>query len=184
MCRLKDLVRVRIACGPRNDIETELGSLMASVTIFGQLIERFSEAILILCFNGFVELAEGSLYHFVDQLRDRKLSVFVRGMVRRHVVEALVQLIEFVAGQRPISGLSGEPELDVAHLLKRHDFAKAGSVGWFGWFSVAGKQREHHKKAGFAQHEEEISHKKAQKAHKRMLDYIADRKSDISAFQI
>src|SRR5262249_41630857 len=48
MCWLKHLVRVGIACGPRDDVETELGGLMASVTTFGQLIKCFGESLLIL----------------------------------------------------------------------------------------------------------------------------------------
>jgi hypothetical protein len=159
MCRLKDLVRIRIARGPRDDIETELGGLMTSVAAIGQLIECFSETILIFRFNGFVELAEGRFDHFVDQLRDRELGIFVRRMVRRHIVESFVQLIELVAGKRPVAGLSGEPQLDVTHLLKRHDFAEPGCVGWLGWFAVARGhgEREKNSQTGFAQHETDDS---------------------------
>jgi hypothetical protein len=47
-----------------------------------------------------------------------------------HVIEAFTELLDFVSRQIPIAGFAGEPELRVAHLLKRHDFAEAGRVGF------------------------------------------------------
>jgi len=104
---------------------------MTSVTAFRQLIEGFRKAILILRFNCFVELADRNLHHFFNQLWNRKLGIFVRRMVHGDVIEALVQLIQFIARQRPIRVLPGEPEFHMPHLLECHDLPKAWGIGRF-----------------------------------------------------
>ena len=44
------------------------------------------------------------------------------------VLEAFVQLANLIIGKRPIAGTAGEPELDVAELLQRHDLAEPRHV--------------------------------------------------------
>src|SRR5580765_4880665 len=44
------------------------------------------------------------------------------------VIEAFAELFDFVGSEIPVACLSGQPELGVPHLLKRHDFAETRRI--------------------------------------------------------
>src|SRR5436190_9778708 len=47
-----------------------------------------------------------------------------------HVLETALEPVDFVIDQRPVMGATCKPELDVTHLLTRHDVAKARLIGF------------------------------------------------------
>src|SRR5262249_49956457 len=100
------------------------------------------EAILILRFDCFLELADGCLHDFVDQLRNWKIRIFVCWMKLCRVIEAFIEFVEFVTGQLPVRVLSGKPHLRVPHLRQRHDFAKTWRVPGLGGFTIATRTSE------------------------------------------
>src|SRR5437016_2463275 len=63
-------------------------------------------------------------------------------MIRRHVLKPFVELVEFIARERPIRVLSGKPEFHVPHLLECHDLAESRRIQRFGRFLIAGRQRK------------------------------------------
>jgi len=50
------------------------------------------------------------------------------GTIMVNIVEGLFDLAEFEAGEVPVGGFAGEPELFVVDLDAGHEFAEAGSV--------------------------------------------------------
>jgi len=126
--RFKVLIGVGIRRGPRNDVEAELRRLMASVAPFRELIECFRESTLVLRFDRLIELADRRFDHLVDQLRKGKLRILMLLVIGGDILETLIELVQFIGGEGPVCTLSGEPELCVPHLLKRHDLAEARDI--------------------------------------------------------
>ena len=49
-----------------------------------------------------------------------------------HVFKAFLQFADLIVGKWPIAAASGIPELDMAHLLQRHDLAETGLIRLLG----------------------------------------------------
>ena len=61
------------------------------------------------------------------QILQQPLAARVIIFIVVHILEAFVQLADFVIGERPIAGVAGEPKFNVAKLLQGHDLAEAGA---------------------------------------------------------
>ena len=85
---------------------------MTGIASGGQLVERLNKTSPVLARDGFLHLVDRRQALFVEEFGER-LSSHVRADPTR-VVEAALDPIDFVLGERPIAERPGEPQLEVA----------------------------------------------------------------------
>src|SRR5262249_48701515 len=113
--------------------ERAICGLMAAIAGLRELVEGADELGVIARLDRLLYVLDRAHDRGFDHLADR--HVLVDRKVLHHVLEALLDLVDLVIGERPVARLAREPELGVTNLRHDHDLGDAGRIrtrrcGW------------------------------------------------------
>ena len=100
--------------------EAMVERMMAGIAAGTEIVESGRESGAVLAVDRLLQSGKRRADMLVDDVVAEQLG---------DIVKTFLQFADLVIRQRPVAGVTGEPELDVAHLLQRHEFAEAGLIG-------------------------------------------------------
>src|SRR5580704_13229928 len=115
----ENLVAVGQRCGALYRDERVVERMVAGVAAGAEPVEGRSECGAVFAVDGLLQVGKWAADLLVDDIAAKQVG---------DVIETLLQFTDLIIGQRPVGGMAGEPELDMAHLLQRHNFSKSGLI--------------------------------------------------------